>query len=330
MNVSRRIGDCCRANRFVVFLFFTVLMLSATSCSPGPANNDVIANIALFSIIGVTALTGGIALAIGITKAERDKAEIDLLNRAAELQALRKDLDGRQQTVEQWELKAAEHCKELDAFHRAEKANLEKSRRETDEYYQRGMEMVRAAQQALKTAPEPQAIGKYLRDRHLQGAAFGDFILVNFLGDPSGFIRLKWEVLLKRNEPPIVVISRDQKLIRTDASFSGEHGDHIVPGRRYIYHFSVRDEKEREFGKPLWLEVKIPTKKAWGTPSAGDVDEQERQIRETFKARWNGRKVVRELVERETEVIKAKHYPPEIEEWFLAQLDALAAELGGQ
>ena len=152
---------------------------------------------------------------------------------------------------------------------------------------------------------------------------------MNFLADPSGFIRLKWEVLLKRNEPPIVVIIRDDKIIRTDASFTGEHGDHIIPGRRYRYQFSVRDEKEREFGKPLWLEVKIPLKAAWDLEGEVDADEQQRKMREQFKAQFKGITMFQQLMAAAEKEMEARKYPEDMREWVRRGLRLSGTGCGG-
>jgi hypothetical protein len=301
-------------------------------------DHDVYTGGFLLHDLCAAAISGVVLLCIVVAMRNHERKEREKIEAAAEtgtklVRTTLENLNKREKELQQRERAVEKQAKQVETWHQSETAKFEKVRRDTDEYYERGMEMVKSAQAALKSgpgSPTSEAVARYLREHHGQGAAFGDFIGVTFLADRTGFIRLKWQVQLKRNEPPIVVINRDRKLIRTDSGFNGDHGDHLVPGRRYVYHFSVRDEKDREFGKPLWLEVKIPLKENWDFVGNADSDEQELKIREKFKTRFNGIKVSYELITSAKEDVQAKHYPQEMEEWLLDKLDALGSELRGE
>ncbi len=135
-----------------------------------------------------------------------------------------------------------------------------------DEQHQNQMTAVQNAELMLRTpnyAKSPDEISKYLRDVHLQGAALGDFVTSTFLADRAGFIRLAWRVNINRPQPPTVRVTRDGKLIRSESALAGEHGDHIVPGKRYLYEFHLFDDRGRQIGEGVKFEVKIPTASTW-------------------------------------------------------------------
>ena len=239
-------------------------------------------------------------------------------------------LGQKQKQLEKWERAAGEQATKLDAWQKSEKGNLQKLREDVDEYTRRGMEMVRSAQEALKSKPSSKKISKYLREEHLQGAAFGDAIVVTYLGDQTGYLHFQWQVLLKENEQPRVIIYRDDKQIRTDVAFSGTHKEHVVPGHRHVYQFTVLDAKDRMFGKPLLIELKTPTKKYWVVESGTDAKEHERKIREKFNTICRGFELTQELKQLAAARIKSKNYPQPIEEWLLSKIDALSDDLGAE
>ena len=178
-----------------------------------------------------------------------------------------------------------------------QKLRLEAKEAEIEDRYRNGMQAIQTAQSMMKAGPLDRgsaAVGKYLRERHVQGTGFGGLITATYLADRTGFIRLAWAVQINLPLPPLVEIRRDNKTIRTDASFAGEHPDHIIPGRRYLYHFAVFDDRGKNLGEPLRMEVKIPLAEDWDGQNTPSQDEHFQQIREKFTSRYGGLKVVEE------------------------------------
>jgi hypothetical protein len=211
------------------------------------------------------------------------------------------------------------------------RAQLQSQEVELKERRQRELVSLRNAESMLRVdSNRPAAIGQYLRKEHLQGAVLGDLVTATFLADRTGFIRVAWKVQIDRPRPPTVRLVRDGKTIHSDASLAGEHGDHIVPGRRYVYVLALLDDHGRAIGKGAEFEMKIPTEAVWNKELGGDDNERQRKIREQFMSRFNGFRVTEELKQECYKEVKAKGYPKNVEEWLLSKIDALATELSGE
>ena len=257
---------------------------------------------------------------------EMDQRRQNLERAAAENQRLQKAAETKlhqaQANLEAREVKLQAHS-----------ANIQAQAVELEEQRKRQMTALRNAEAMFRTPSEAagaRAIGQYLRKQHLQGAALGDLLTATFIADRSGFIRLAWAVQIDRARIPMVSIERDGDVIRTDHALAGEHGDHIVPGRRYFYTFRLKDDRGNVIGQGVEFEVKIPTPKVWDDLRAGNDDELQRRIREQFMSRYNGMRVTEELKAECYADVKAKHYPEDMEEWLLSRIDALATELSGE
>jgi hypothetical protein len=283
-------------------------------------------NLELAAAIIIGSIVVIIAFVAGYNSADGRPAKVVVDDEAIrearkELRTQKRDLDLREKEMA---LALEQNNKEAE--------RLRKLEEELGRQYQNAMVGVQNAQAMLTATPKeigPGAIGKYLRDRHVKGAAFGELITATFLADRTGFLRLGWTVQSDRPMPPTVHISRDQKLVRTDCSFAGEHGDHILPGRRYVYEFSLRDDRDKPLGKPLTLEVKLPIRKTWDTEQDTGDDERQKKIRDKFNSKFNGLKAVEELRQKFQAEVKIQKHPQDVEEWLLSQIDALASDLRG-
>jgi hypothetical protein len=285
-----------------------------------------------FFLVCITAVVGIIAAGIAYG-AGADAGEANSQAKLSEkLTEREQGVLGRENEVRQAHAANARWREGEQAQLNRERDKLKARELELGEQRQRELLALRNAETMLRTptaAATPKAISVYLRKRHVQGAALGDLIAATFLADRTGFIRLAWTVQIDRPQPPLLQVLRDGKLIRTDTSLAGEHGDHVVPGHRYLYAFCLKDDQGRVIGQGVQFEVKIPTARVWDSAPEGDENERQKQIREKFKSRYDGFRVIEELRQECYADVKARGYPKDLEEWLLSKIDALAAELSG-
>jgi hypothetical protein len=281
-----------------------------------------------FTLVSVAIVVGALATwvayqvgtAAGSTNSDEELSE-NLAQREGAIKEREGELRRALATNTRWR-------EEAEAEFNQARANLQTQEVELGERRQRELVSLRNAEAMLRgDANCPAAIGQYLRKQHLRGAVLGDLVTSTFLADRSGFIRIAWKVQIDRPQPPTVRLLRDGKTIHSDASLAGEHGDHIVPGRRYVYAITLIDDKGRSIGKGGEFEMKIPTEAVWNKDLGGDDNERQRKIREQFMSRFNGFRVTEELKQECYSEVKAKSYPKEVEEWLLSKIDAMASQL---
>ena len=187
----------------------------------------------------------------------------------------RKSLDRRELAAEQKAKEADALKQKLEAWHAAETERLQQLARDQNDEHDRKLAAVRAAEAMLyrgePTDTSHVGVSEYLRQTYRQGAFIGEHIRVIYLLSTDGFITLRWEVDWPVTEDPMVRVSRDRKVIRTDWGRTGEHKEHVQPGGRYVYKFSVHDPRvpNRVVGKRLLAEVVVPAAAVWDAKPPG-------------------------------------------------------------
>jgi hypothetical protein len=160
---------------------------------------------------------------------------------------------------------------------------------------------------------------------------------VIYLLGTDGFLTLRWEVHWPNAEDPVVRISRDRKVIRTDWGRNGEHKEHVQPGGRYMYRFSVHNPRvgNRPVGKRLLAEVVVPAAAVWDSKPPGGVTrkkerpgQRERAMLEhkvgVFVAAERAAAKLRQEVEK---VLRKQALPDDEFEDRMSRLDARIAEI---
>lgn len=154
----------------------------------------------------------------------------------------------------------AEHAGVMTQI-RGERADLEASRKSV-EVRQRDLAARESAiQQEFKTLAavrrkaspirktptrdEWEAASTVVRAQAFSGEAYGNGIIVNYFFDPaaSGLITFRWEITLDRPFPPKLVVSRNSRVVREEATLvKGEFADQLLGGgKRYRYQFKLMD-----------------------------------------------------------------------------------------
>jgi hypothetical protein len=285
--------------------------------------------VAIFAGVFAVLIAIPIAHHVGHREGEERSHEAAYVEALRRLNTKEEQLHQREEQLQIVDAASLKLRKELEK----EKTRLQAKDKEIDEKCRGGMQAIQLAQSMLKTSPpknEPAAVSKYLRDHHLHGSGCGELITASYLADRTGFICLAWSVQTDRPLPPQVRIRRNNSLIRRDFSLVGEHRDQIIPGQRYVYQFEVYDDRGEELGKSLLMEVKIPLAKSWDGIVPVESGDPYQQIREKFKSRYGGLKVVEELRQAFHTEVNSQNYSEDVSGWLLSQIDAMAGEIRGE
>lgn len=131
------------------------------------------------------------------------------------------------------------------------------------------------AAQAMLNRGEPAdtsyaGVSQYQRQAFRQGALVGEYVRVIYLLSTDGFLTLRWELDWPATNDPMLQITRDSYVIRTDCGRLGEHKEHVRPGR-YTYKFSVHDPqaRNRQLGQTLVAEIVVPVPEVWNSSPPG-------------------------------------------------------------
>jgi hypothetical protein len=293
-----------------------------------------IATLLTLLLLGLT--IWGIGTSCDEIKKAKDKAAREARE---EFSSRRREVDEQSRANTKWHDEFAVWKKKEEERIAKESDALEAKRADTEEQARRVARAIQAATamaQDLPAANHHEAVSAKLRELHLKGFCYGNYLTVHFIGSLDGFIRLRWTVQLDRPQPPRVELRRDGEIIHTSSSFGDEHGDHVPPGNRPRYSFNLYDDRGRLLDKELIIEVPLPTPESWAfnvgelAYGFGTGADRDRKMREAFARQVGSLKLVRELTESAYEEIEEWDVGEEIKEWAKSQIDALATRLGAE
>ncbi len=215
----------------------------------------------------------------------------------------------------------------LEAALIAKRAELEAEEKRVTGAIQRATAMTND----FPAANEHEAISAKLRELHLKSVIYGRYLTVHTVGSVEGFVRIRWSVQPTQPQPPRVDVYRDGSLISSSWAFSGEHGDQVDCGRRYLYKFHVVDAARHVLENDLALEVRIPTSAIWSVDVGALVRswttdvQRDARMRAAFGREVEYLRLVHELLQAAVAEVDGWNVGDEIKTWAKAQVESLGA-----